>query len=58
MAKNRVEVGLNMKGLEPTERLILLPPGGMCQYKVNLTAADQVDAELIAWLRTAYDNAG
>ena len=57
-AKNRVEVGLNMKGIEPTERLILLPPGGMCQYKVHLTAADQVDAELIAWLRTAYDNAG
>ena len=43
-AKGRVEVGLNMKGIEPTERLILLPPGGMCQYKVNLTDADQVDA--------------
>lgn len=57
-AKNRVEVGLNMKGIDPTERLISLPPGGMCQYKVNLTSADQVDAELIAWLRTAYNNAG
>ncbi len=57
-AKNRVEVGLNMKGIDPTERLILLPPGGMCQYKVNLTAADQVDAEFISWMRIAYDNAG
>ena len=56
--KARVEVGLNMKGIEPTERLILLPPGGMCNYKVNLTDTDQVDAELIAWLRTAYDSAG
>lgn len=56
--KTRVEVGLNMKGVEPTERLILLPPGGMCNYKVNLSSADQVDAELIAWLRTAYDSSG
>lgn len=56
--KTRIEVGLNMKGIEPTERLILLPPGGMCNYKVNLTDPDQVDAELIAWMRTAYDNAG
>jgi len=56
--KSRVEVGLNMKGIEPTERLILLPPGGMCNYKVDLTSADQVDAELISWLRTAYNSAG
>ena len=56
--KTRVEVGLNMKGIEPTERLILLPPGGMCNYKVNLTDPEQVDAELIAWMRTAYDSAG
>lgn len=56
--KARVEVGLNMKGIEPTERLILLPPGGMCNYKVNLTDPDQVDAELIGWMRTAFDSAG
>ena len=57
-ARTRVEVGLNMKGIEPTERLILLTPGGMCNYKVNLTGVDQVDDELIGWLRTAYDSAG
>jgi hypothetical protein len=55
--KTRVEVGLNMKGIEPTGRLILLPPGGMCNYKVNLTSPDQVDEELIAWLRIAFDSA-
>ena len=47
-----------MKSIKPTERLILLPPGGMCNYKVNLTGVDQVDDELIGWLRTAYDSAG
>jgi hypothetical protein len=54
----RVEVGLNLKGVEPTDRLAAQPPGGMCNYKVKLTDASQVDEELIAWLRQAYDSAG
>jgi hypothetical protein len=54
----RVEVGLNMKGVEPTERLLAIPPGGMCQYKVKLTDAHEVDGELLAWIRRAYDGAG
>jgi hypothetical protein len=56
--KTRVEVGINLKGLTPTERLIELPAGGMCQYKVNVTTAAEVDKELIAWIKQAYDNAG
>lgn len=51
----RVEVGLNMKGAPGTPRLEVLPPGGMCQYKVKLTSPDEADAELIAWIRSAYD---
>lgn len=54
----RVEVGLNLKGVEPTDRLAAQPPGGMCNYKVKLTDASQVDEELIAWIRQAYDSAG
>ena len=53
----RVEVGLNMKGVPPTGRLLAMPPGGMCNYLVKLTAASEVDAELIAWIRTAYEAA-
>lgn len=56
--KTRFEVGLNMKGVPATARLLALPPGGMCQYKVNLTAPEEIDAELLAWIRTAYDGAG
>jgi len=32
--------------------------GGMCQYKVKLAAPSEVDAELIGWIRRAYDSAG
>lgn len=53
----RVEVGLNMKGVPATDRLIALPPKGMCDYKVNLTAPDQVDATVIGWIRRAFDSA-
>jgi hypothetical protein len=56
--KGRVELGLNMKGLEGTERLVVQEPGGMCQYKAFISSVEEVDAELIAWLRRAYDSAG
>ena len=54
----RVEVGLNVKGVKATERLQELPAGQMCNYRVKLTDPAQVDAELIAWIKTAYDAAG
>jgi len=55
---SRVELGLNMKGVPGTDRLVEEPTGGMCQYKVKLTSAEEVDAELFGWLRTAFDSAG
>jgi hypothetical protein len=56
--KTRVEVGINSKTMEATDRLIGMPPGGMCQFKVNVTEVLQVDAELIAWIKQGYDAAG
>lgn len=57
-SRGRVEVGLNMKGLPGTDRLLEQQPGGMCQYKVLLENPAEVDAEFLGWLRQAYDNAG
>lgn len=54
----RVEVGINMKGVPGTERLLEQPPGGMCQYKVKLTTPEEADAELGAWIKQAYESAG
>ena len=57
-ASTRVDVGLNMKGVPATERLAALPAGGMCQYNVRVTAIKDVDKELIAWIKQAYEAAG
>ena len=54
----RVEVGINMKGVPGTDRLLEQPAGGMCQYKVKLTSESEVDAELLGWLKQAYAAAG
>ena len=56
--KSRVDIGLNLKGTEATGRLRAMPPGGMCPFKVEVTDASDVDAELLAWVRRAYDAAG
>ena len=56
--KGRLELGLNMKGVAATERLVAQPAGGMCQYKVFLTKKGEVDRELIGWIKTAFENAG
>jgi hypothetical protein len=54
----RIDVGLNMKDVPGTDRLLAQPAGGMCQYKVRLTTPGEVDDELIGWVRRAYDSAG
>ena len=51
----RIEVGLNMKGVPATSRLEALPPGGMCQYRVRVAEAGDVDKELLSWIRRVYD---
>jgi hypothetical protein len=52
---SQVEVGLNMKGVKATSRLVEQKPGGMCQYKVRLGSPSEVDQELLGWIRRAYD---
>lgn len=57
-AKGTIELGLNAKGLPASARLNVLPPGGMCQYTVRLSASSEIDAELMGWVRSAYEAAG
>lgn len=55
---DRFELGLNLKDEIGHSRVKKLPPGGMCQYIVPLGSADEVDAEIVAFVKRAYDAAG
>jgi hypothetical protein len=57
-SNTRVELGLNIKSLENDERLVEQPAGSMCNYKVRITEASQVDETIIGWVRRAYELAG
>lgn len=54
-SRTRVDLGLNLRGAEPTGRLEVA--SGMCTHRVRLTAAEEVDAEVRTWLRAAYERA-
>jgi hypothetical protein len=56
--QSQVEIGLNIKGIEGTERLQAEKPGGMSQFKVRLAEPKEVDKDLIGWIKAAYDAAG
>lgn len=56
-SKGRVEIGLNMKGVEGTSRLEALPPGRMCQYRIYLSGPAEVDDELMGWIGVAFESA-
>jgi hypothetical protein len=54
----RFELGLNLKDTIKDTRVKPVPPGGMCQYIVPLTSADEIDDKLVGYIKKAYDAAG
>jgi hypothetical protein len=59
-ASSRVELGLALKGA--TQRLTrrLFPTGGLerkdrITHRIPLSSTDQIDAEVVRWLRIAYE---
>jgi hypothetical protein len=56
--KDRVDVGINLKGTKPGKRLEASGSfNAMVSHRVRLTSPDDVDSELETWLRKAYDAA-
>jgi hypothetical protein len=54
--KTRVDVGINLKSVDPTERLEAAGSfNSMVSHRVRLTEPDDVDQELIDWLHQAYE---
>ena len=57
--KTRFDVGLNIKGKSPEGRLEASGSfNSMCSHRIRLQAVDEVDQELINWMKEAYEAAG
>ena len=52
---SRVDLGITMKDEAPSDPRIKATPGGMTSHVVPITSADQVDDDVVSWLRLAYD---
>lgn len=58
VTKSRFEIGINLKGQEPSGVLEAEKPNGMCSHKINLKDISEIDEEVIGWVKLAYNNAG
>ncbi len=56
--KTRFEIGINLKGQEPKGKLEPEKPNSMCSHKINILDINDIDKEVLDWLKTAYNNAG
>ena len=56
--KTRFEIGINLKGHESKGKLLSEKPNAMCSHKINVTELQDIDKEVLEWIKAAYDNAG
>ena len=54
--KTRIDLGINLKGVEPQGRLEAMK--GMCTHKIKLSSLEDFDAETKDWLQQAFERAG
>jgi Domain of unknown function (DUF5655)/Domain of unknown function (DUF4287) len=52
---SRVDLGITLKDAAPADARIKATPGGMTSHIVPITSAEQVDDDVVSWLRTAYE---
>ncbi|TAK55571.1 MAG: DUF4287 domain-containing protein [Bacteroidetes bacterium] len=57
--KTRLDVGLNLKGVETSGKLEASGSfNAMCTHRVRTEIPEDIDKQLIGWLKDAYDKAG
>lgn len=57
--KTRFEIGINLKGQAPEGKLQAnTASNAMCSHKINLAGKEELDREVLDWVRKAYEQAG
>jgi predicted transport protein len=56
--KTRFEIGLNLKGEPNNGKLVSAGSNLMCSHKINLTSEEDIDKEVVKWIRESYERAG
>ncbi|MCB9296956.1 MAG: DUF4287 domain-containing protein [Lewinellaceae bacterium] len=55
--KARLDIGLNLKDIEPQGRLEAAGSwNSMCSHRIRITEPGEADAEVVKWLKMAYEN--
>jgi hypothetical protein len=57
--KTRYEIGINLKG-HPAEGVLEIDTktNGMCSHKIHLKDENDIDKQVINWIKKAYEAAG
>ena len=55
-SKTRIDLQIQLKGLPPTSRLEEVK-GGMTSHRVKISSIEEVDQEVVDWLKMAYEKA-
>jgi len=54
--KNRIDLGLKIKDTPASGRLENSGPfGTMCTHRIQLTSVDDIDVEVLSWIKDAYN---
>ena len=57
--KDRLDVGINIKGLEPAGTLLASGSwNAMCTHRIKIESETTINKELINWIKLAYEQAG
>jgi predicted transport protein len=57
--KTRFEIGINLKGQSPEGKLQAnTASNAMCSYSIHLAGKEELDKEVLIWIKKAYEQAG
>ena len=56
-SKTRFEIGFNLKGIDAKGKLIAEKPDAICSHKISITDIAEIDQEVLAWVKMAFEKA-